>query len=288
MKITTKGEIIAKIVAWHGCGYVGKLRDNLVALYPNWDDIKCELCGGGGSEIKPRAGNSKPKFQAVYSSAALCVNSFAFVKEQVEQGKTVKMFGADDLFETAGFERKFSTGVPRSHPNIDFVLENKNEIICVESKFTEHLAPKLPNDKFSKYLNEHRSKLPRLFIPLVEHYHNLGETGVKLYPDVAQLIKHMLGIHNHITIENKGKKAKLVYLYWVPENHRDENVDLFGIHKKQIRDFATTLTEFGINTIEFEFCTYERYWNELRLNTDIPGINEHVDKLVKRYFSFDI
>ena len=112
-------------------GYLVSAKDNLIEPFPNcWEQIEREFNEGDGNELKPKEGK-KPKFCAVYSSSALCVNNFVPFKEHHAELSFLNYSG----FDEARFEKKLSTGI--SFPNLDFYLENKTTVIGIESKFTE-------------------------------------------------------------------------------------------------------------------------------------------------------
>ena len=63
-------------------GYVDEPQRNLLLGIPR-DSIRPDFERGQGGELNPQKRNGvelKPKFQAVYSSAALAVNSFGILK----------------------------------------------------------------------------------------------------------------------------------------------------------------------------------------------------------------
>ena len=100
-------------------GYLSSMNpvDNLLPNVTNWNIISSEIGKGQGSELKIEK-NGRMKFCALHSSAALCVNNFATLK----QNKDAISFLKYSNFTEAVFEKKLSTGI--STPNLDFYLEN--------------------------------------------------------------------------------------------------------------------------------------------------------------------
>lgn len=126
-------------------GYVNSFQENLFDYVTNWNQIEKELNEGDGGELKPKNGNL-PKFKSVCSSAALCVNNFAFLKKDIDLSNDVSFLNYNK-FKESKFEAKLSTGLKGYSPNLDISLVNDLVIIGVESKFIEILTPKLPNQK---------------------------------------------------------------------------------------------------------------------------------------------
>ncbi|MDY0289584.1 MAG: hypothetical protein RBR15_12235 [Sphaerochaeta sp.] len=65
--------------------YFAKPEDNLVDDFRDWEEIKKELEKGTGKELYPSDKDGKISFCALRSSAALCINSFALMKENKER-----------------------------------------------------------------------------------------------------------------------------------------------------------------------------------------------------------
>ncbi|KAA6316272.1 hypothetical protein EZS27_033393 [termite gut metagenome] len=236
-------------------------KDNLLEEFPNWKDVRDELNEGAGNELTS-------KFCAVHSSSALCVNNFTPFKENF---KKVDFLGYSD-FSEAIFEKKQPTGLIGTPPHLDFYLENNNTIIGFESKFTEYFTQKLPNhDKnLEKYYNNNilSGYLPNGFNNEIIKYHICYPN--KMHLDVAQLIKHTIGL-----LKNKnGKKAILVYIYWQPENWKD--FDICKEHKKEIEEFACKIKCF----IDFRAFSYLDFWECYKKN-DL--FKKHIFNVEERY-----
>lgn len=224
-------------------------EDNILQNVSNWNIIKSELGEGQGSELKIDK-NERRKFCALHSSAALCVNNFATLK----QNKEDITFSNYTNFTEAVFEKKLSTGI--STPNLDFYLENPETIIGIESKFTEYLTRKIEHTKenLSKYfMREEFGFLPRLFDSVILNYINCPD---KMYLNVAQLIKHSIGL-----IKNKeNKDAILIYIYWQPKSWALNGTyhKIHEQHKKEIEKFSKLINRF----LTFKHLSYSDLWKD--------------------------
>ena len=245
---------------------------NLVAPFDHWGSIVDEINSGQGNELKTDKGK-KPKFCSIYSSSCLCVNNFA---EFRGLASNISLFG-ESGFGKVQFEKKLNTGISR--PNLDLLLENERTIIGIESKYTELLRPKLPNWNYkprlgnlSNYLNRKNEldAMPEGFATQVLEYYI--EKSKKLNLDVAQLIKHVLGL---ISFSKETKKtAKLVYIYWEPENA--QGLAIFQKHRQEIGEFEEVVSPF----IGFHSISYPEFWNEYEKNENLSGT---IEKVRKRY-----
>ena len=252
-------------------GYVKTPENNLADSFPNWDLIKSELENGDGSELKIKDG--RIKFCAVHSSSALCVNNFAMVKHHKDN---ISLFESS-AFDVAQFEKKLSTGI--STPNLDFYLRNDTSVIGIESKFTEILEAKIDhtNKNLDKYLVA-KLKLPSGFNDIIEYYINCKE---RLYLDAAQLLKHMIGMFNEAAEVKAGAELSLIYLYWVPSNWKEKEIEPYQKHEEELKKFIEQISGFSV---KFEAYTYIDFWKILEKN---EALKTYVDKLKKRYL-FDV
>ena len=241
--------------------------ENLVRPSMQWPRIRKELEAGGGGEFKSK-GAKRPKFHSLHSSAALCVNAFAPYKEQPE-GMHLLGYGP---FSVARFEMPLKTGI--SKPFLDFYIEDEDHVVGIESKYTEWLTPKLPNQKenLRKYLKrakELRVVPDRFLLELVEHYVAVQK---ELFLDVAQLIKHSLGLFARA--DEIGCSPVLVYVYWTPRN----SVDLpeHHCHMADIAQFEERISPF----LSFHTLSYNKLWKTLE---DDRRYREVVPLLRARY-----
>lgn len=230
-------------IKFNSKGYVDNFEDNLIELVSNWTDIKKEFENGDGSELVS-IDNRPPKFKSIFSSAALCVNNFAIIKKIISQSGDISLLDFNGFY-SSNFETKLTTGLRGHSPNLDFTAENDLVFIGIESKFTEILTPKLPNEK--RYGKSYGNLEPYYKSKKVDFLNGFKESVIKYYIDYAdkmhldasQLIKHTLGLINK---SNFQKKPILLYIYWVPVNWSD--FDVYKIHKDEIDIFCTKLSPY--------------------------------------------
>jgi hypothetical protein len=255
-------------------GYVEQLEKNLLPGITCSDFID-EVGRGGGSELKPRFRNGKkmkPKFQAVHSSCALAVNSFGTLKKEAT-GRDWPGLGLAEL-NALIFEKKLSTGIKGSLANLDVYITSPTSILGIESKFTEYLTPKAP--VFAPaFVSEKLDVEPCWWTILKTHRDS--QLRRKQYLDVAQLIKHYLGLRRAVRkAEVKDtRKITLLYLFWEPLNATDFQV--FADHRAEIKSFEH---EIKGTDVKFVSMTYQDLWNEWKAQGFMA---EHVERLIQRY-----
>lgn len=254
-------------------GYVLNNEDNLITQFNNWGVIQNEIGNGNGSELKPDS-NGVIKFNASYSSSALCVNNFAPFKEMKDKFSLFNYSG----FTEATFEKKLPTNI--SIPNLDFYLESAYEVIGIESKFIEVLDCKLPNNNLSKYIAKRQqlSYLPDNFFKIMEYYIC---KDFKMNLDVAQLIKHSIGLIKRsiskykFVLNSMLVKPILVYIYWQPVNWY--KFDLYQKHEDEINEFKSIINDYLI----FIPISYLEFWKCYE-NDNLFG--NHIKKVKSRYY----
>lgn len=241
-------------------GYVLNNSDNLINGL-SVDLFYDDLMQGSGNELIS-------KFNALYSSSALAVNNFAIVK------KHIKDFSFLDYsnFDKADFERQFKTGLSGTPPNLDFTLENKETVIAFESKYLELLDKKKVIFKDS-YNKSNLSYLNDFWFNLIDSY-----VDKELFLDVAQLIKHSIGLINYKRNipDKQTKKVLLVYIFWTPIN--SDKFSEYLQHTNELNKFADNIKKQS--DVEFISMTYNQFWDLYQNNSIFNG---HFDKLRIRY-----
>ncbi len=229
---TIKSQLQNSSLTKHKNGYVADFKDNLISTV-SASDFTDDLKNGSGNELEN-------KFKALHSSSAMCVNFFGLFKQNLDK---FSFFGESN-FIAGQFEKKLNTGLGGTPPNLDFYLENNNYIIGIESKFLEPL--KLTQPKFAaSYSDSFLSSIETGLPGIVNHYRT---NNAKSHLDAAQLIKHTIGLLN-----NRGdKKAKLIYVYWQPENYAQ--IKEYVSHQADLAVFSNLMK--GIISIEFHHTTY--------------------------------
>jgi hypothetical protein len=237
--------------------YTENLNDNLLCEFD--DDVRIQFEKGDGNELNSSSGASK--MQALHSSAALCVNIFAYwhktgrengdnfypVTEILHAAKLIK--AGTEKRGKISFEAKFPISedftIP---PNLDLLIEPDSfsgniEAYAVECKFTE---------PYSSYSHSGLKKDYLLKEEIWEKLDNIHQLACELSPDdnrfkflhAAQLIKHILGLNK----KYKHGKYRLLYLWY--DNLSDQGAE----HLKEIQSFAETAEKDGV---QFHHISYQ-------------------------------
>lgn len=238
-------------------GYVPLWQDNLLAGI-NQSLVEADLQQGSGNELHG-------KFRALHSSSALAVNTFGPFRESPA---ALALQGRSG-FTRIAFEKKLPTGLGGNPPNLDIWLEAEREVIAVESKFLEYLSPK----KASFSDSYARAALPQAddawWNVLVE-----SKCADACYLDIAQLVKHALGILNHNRSE-VNRAATLLYLFWEPVDAAE--YEAFAAHRQQLRLLKSQVAD---STIGFDYLSYPELWGQW---DSLPNLQGHAAKLRQRY-----
>jgi hypothetical protein len=255
-------------------GYVEQPEENLLPGITS-SDFRDEIGRGGGSELKPRfrkGKEMKPKFQAVHSSCALAVNSFCTLKKETTgwDWRGLDLAGLSALF----FEKKLSTGIKGSLANLDVYITSATSILGIESKLTEYLTPKAP--VFAPAFVLEKLDIEPCWWSILEKHRDC-KLRQKQYLDVAQLIKHYLGLRRAARQEEvaNARKITLLYLFWEPLNAKDFQV--FSDHRTELRSFEN---EIEGTSVRFVAMTYQDLWKEWK---NQGFMVEHVERLEQRY-----
>lgn len=242
-------------------GYVSRVIDNLLPGI-RLDHFESDLKRGGGHELNK-------KCLALHSSAALAINSFAPFKDTPS---SLSILGKQG-FRPPVFEKKLPTGLKGTPPNIDVHLQSDDEVIAIESKFLEYWTPKTANYSGS-YCKDNLPLAEDCWWQVLEESKACGLRHL----DVAQLVKHSLGLvrlMNHGDEGWKPKEVTLLYLFWEPENAHDI-VDCLN-HRRNIEELASKVSG---SRIKFMSLSYPELWREWET---MPSIAAHVANLKARY-----
>jgi len=261
-------------------------QDNLIEPFSNWEQIANELNEGACDELKSHGG--KPNFLAVHSSSALCVNTFAPFKEHCKKLDGVLTY--PDMEEPPGFDKaKFGkqlpTGLDETPPPLDFYLGNKTVTMGIVSKFTEYFdkkAPNHPTESEQNNLEPYRDRKKLYYLPkefqenIIEHYFHDDSPQ---HLDVAQLIKHAIGLLKHRRHKIPRKKAVLVYMYWEPLHCKVLTNTPFAEHHRNIGEFERRMSQFE-RFIDFVHVSYPDFW---RIYAKDDLLEEHIRNVRDRY-----
>jgi len=248
--------------------YVEERATNFVSgITPDLYEKEYREGAGGELNWEIRNGNRcPPKMNALHSSSALVVNSFAPWKLHLNELRLCDSLG----FCSLRFEAKVPTGLGGTPPHLDFLAESPSSSVAAESKLTEYLRPHQTN--FAPAYS-HKSWPPAVEPYLIMMRYLQENPSTFVYLDGAQLVKHALGLASRFDQHN----VRLLYLFWEPENsgsYRD-----FDIHHKEIEQFSRTVTGASIN---FKWKTYLELWEEWAQG-DSTWLQLHASELRKRY-----
>jgi len=248
-------------------GYTITLEQNL--FHPLSDACRAEFAGGDGSEL--RKAGVRGKIQALHSSAALACNFFDYWRDR-DLALLAAAFGLSASPCRLAFEQKFPTGLGGIAPNMDVVLYLPDgEIFAIESKFTEPYS----TSELKCYLK------PKYFLDCRSLWTKVGLQGCQAvaddlrkkkvrfeYLDVAQLLKHMLGL------ARRASTWRLCCLWYQIDGVVGEQ------HANELAEFSRRL---GQDTRRFISLTYQELF--ARITVAIPPEHDAwVSYLRKRYF----
>lgn len=242
-------------------GYVRYPADNLVeGVY--LEQFEADLREGAGEELRM-------KFCACHSSAALAVNCFAWFKhpDRLPYLTLLGSQGANDL----RFESRlpiFRGGTP---PNIDVWIERDGEIIAIESKLTEYLLEK--QAKFSKAYD--RLTPPGQSELCWWTVYQQAKKGKPQHLDIAQLVKHYLGLWTYKQKMKPPKPVHFLYIFWEPQDW--EKIEVCRQHRQECAELAQATEE---SHIPFQWLTYRDLWQQW---LKVPALAQHAKDLIARY-----
>jgi len=240
-------------------GYVSTPQENLLPKI-NLVDFETDYQQGSGNELDN-------KFLAIHSSSALVANSFAPWRKMPSELFLCGKSG----FKEISFEKKCPTGLRGTPPNLDLFVKGEGVIIGVESKLSEYLIQKPP--KFSSSYN--RDNLRHIEDKWWKVLEDKKYESKPQHLDVAQLIKHYLGLCNRKDIDKH--RAILLYLFWEPANWNE--FDVFITHRREIEEFAEQVDG---TSIKFIAQSYPELWTEWENQIELK-YREHLVNLRHRY-----
>jgi hypothetical protein len=236
-------------------GYVTRLEDNLLPGI-NVHLVAADYRRGRGNELKS-------KIRAVHSSGALAANTFGRWKTEPT---SLRMLGRTG-FDPPALEWKPKGWFNSRPPNLDAVLESPRDLIAIESKLTEPLCKKRPNFS-ARYLRTHFPRCEDVWWDLLVEV----TAWQRQFFDVAQIIKHYLGLIGHA---ETGQQIHLVYLYWEPLNGAD--FIEYRLHAEQVRYVQKRVAG---SAVHFVGMTYHELWNHWMM---VPALRAHTERLRQRY-----
>lgn len=172
-------------------GYCSTLDQNLFKSLSALS--RHDLFAGDGGEL--RKSGERCKAQALHSPAILACNFFDYWRGR-DLSALATVFGTGELCGLR-FEAKFPTGMPGKAPNLDVALyEWAGGVLAIESKFTEPFRRSKTKGFLEPKYFESRDTWERVGLSgcqVLADELRLKPTEFELL-DVAQLLKHMLGL----------------------------------------------------------------------------------------------
>lgn len=255
--------------------YLDEIAKNL--FMPLSNESRNQFKKGDGNEMKDTGvdGSSRAKMKALHSSSALPVNLFQYWQNRNDIYKIAYVCGLcrkdNRNANKIEFEKKFPIFKnSTTNPNIDVVIEcnNDDNLYAIESKFSEPYSNQRKKSFSDKYFENDLiwDKLPNLK-KLAEDIMQNNE--IYKYLDVAQLIKHILGL----TKNHNKSNFRLLYLWY-------DVVGQDGFeHRKEIEQFAEIAKK---DNVRFSHITYQEVI--LKLSKEFyEGNEEYVNYLTDRY-----
>lgn len=226
---------------------------------------------GSGSELVDRVGRPA-KMKALHSSSALAANFFDYWLAG-DARPLFRALGFDQDLVSIEFEGQFPTGLVGIPPNLDIVFRFEDgKVVGVESKFSEWLTPKSPGKEAfkPKYLEAATGLWSSKGLPLCQALVAKVQSGEERfqYLDVAQLLKHVLGLANQ-----HPARFELLYLFY----------DCAGIessvHRSELERFASLVDP----DCHYRWASYQEVFSALE---DTAGLEHgpYLAYLRNRYF----
>lgn len=225
---------------------------------------------GDGTELGKNG--ERGKIQALHSSSALACNWFDYWRGRDLQPLS-RAFGVPLQSSTLTLEHKLRTGLGGIGPNLDVLLCGEGTAFAIESKFTEPYTKS--NGKTwlkPKYFSDGRSLWTEKSLAGCQAVAEALRTEQHVFRvlDVAQLLKHMLGLAFEF-----GRHWSLCCLWFeVPGSLADQ-------HRQELRNFTAQIGKDGPN---FLALTYQELFASM-----LPFVGQadagYIEYLRDRYLS---
>lgn len=230
-------------------GYLGSIAENL--FQPLSAGAQNAFSTGSGSELLDT--KLRPaKMKALHSSAALAVNVFDYWADR-NPDSLLRALGLQANPVTIEFEAQFPTGLGGNPPNLDVAFRyDSGVVVGLESKFSEWLTPKPPKKALfkPKYFPESGGLWSARGLGSCQALAAELHAGTEhfRYLDVAQLLKHALGL----ATRHEGKFG-LNYIFY--EWPGPESV----AHRAEVERFQALVG----NDLLFRWNSYQEIYKRL-------------------------
>jgi hypothetical protein len=186
----------------HTLRFADALVPTLTADDVSW--AHAELARGAKGELRP-ARSGAIQAHAAWSSTALVCSAFAPWRTE-PSALTVAGLGG---FTEVRLEERLHIPHGGGTPNLDVALEGPSGLVGIESKLTEHLAPRTPRGWSAPY------RRPAMLAALDGGWAAvfadlLAGRWAPRFLDAGQLVRHAL------SLRRLGARAQLVLLVWEP------------------------------------------------------------------------
>ena len=249
-------------------GYLPSVSDNLRTALS--ESARNGFQRGSGSELRDSS-KRRAKMRALHSSSALVANFFDYWTGK-DSAILVRLLDLEKPIEMIAFEAQFPTGLGGNPPNLDVALNLiDGHVVGIESKFTEWLSPKTQGKKpFKEKYFPAKTKLWET--KGLSNCQKLAEsiqegTSSFRYLDVAQLLKHALGLATQ-----HGDRFSLMYMFYDAPGKEASS------HREEIRRFDEAV---GIE-LRLQVKTYQIVFDELSAEPEVDSA--FVSYLRSRYF----
>lgn len=255
-------------------GYVDNYYSNFLELKGSiasravLNRIIHQFQSGDGGELKVQK-DGRRKIEAIHSSAALAVNTFA---PWLKEPETLSLAGISN-FRSVEFEKKLPVTKSGMAANLDLMVSGFEGVVGVESKFLEPLSKTTSKQPFSAAYSYFRDKPNcEVWYEQVNKINNFPEKF--RYLDAKQLTSHALGLVGSFG----GAPVKLMYLFWEPMNWVE--IREYAKHRQEIEAF---IMEVRGASVSLEAISYPELWASWEKEQKAPWIRKHLSKIRKRY-----
>ncbi len=223
---------------------------------------------GDSRELEDR-GKSPPRMNAVHSSSALLVNTFAIFSREPQS----LALGSRRSFRSVEFEKRL-LATPKGKPsNLDLLAGGFEGVVAIEARLLEILDRKPDKVPFSEHYSFFRNK------PNCEAWYEqvikLNRNPTKfVHLDAKQLISHALGLTG--TYGPSG--VILLYLFWEPKNA--ESIEEYRRHRREVSAF---LAEVRGAPVGLAALSYQELWRQWEENSREKLVLDQVRRLRERY-----
>jgi hypothetical protein len=246
-------------------GYAPSVEANLLRGVM-FSELRKDFDMGKGQELIGQNGQP-PKMAATHSSSALVVNAFGPWRRDPAT-LTVNRFQG---FVKMRFEAQCRNGLRGTPPHLDVRLDTKDMILGIESKCVEYLTPTKAEFRpaYDSIMDGRKESCWFRYIAALRQGPHQYQ-----YLDVAQLIKHYLGL----CYKTQATSLCLLYIFGEPLNW--EAFSEFKQHREEISRFRQVVSG---DKMGFDAFSYAELWREWEMQSTPSWLPSHLQALKARY-----